>query len=219
MIIPRTLQRPALAALAAAGAVTIAAAPAALAHDVVVSGDPADGAVVEEFPRSIELEFSGIPREGFSTVAVTEQDSGELLYSGEPTIDGQMVTLELPEDVTGGPGEYTVGFQITSSDGHATRGMTTFTVAGDEQSPEAGAEPTNNPDNTDNTDTAATAENVDTPDTTDTTETADTAETAEDTDGGLLSGPLAWVVGAVGILAILGVIIMMIAKGRNTPQE
>lgn len=204
MIIPRALHRPALAALAAAGAVSIAAAPAALAHDVVIGGDPADGAVVEEFPRSIELEFSGIPQGGFSTVAVTEQDSGELLHSGEPTIDGQMVTLELPEDVTGGPGEYSVGFQITSSDGHATRGMTTFTVAGDEQSPEAGAEMTGNADTAQPTETA---------------EDTETTDTAEDTDGGILSGPLAWVVGVVGILAILGVIIMMIAKGRNTPPE
>ncbi len=205
MIIPRSLRRSALAAIAAAGAVSIAAAPAALAHDVVVGGDPADGEVVEEFPRTIELEFSGIPREGFSTVAVTEETSGELLFSGEPTIDGQLVTLELPEDVTGGPGDYTVGFQITSSDGHATRGMTTFTVTGDETAGAPAADATATPENADNTDRTGD------------TGVADTASDEVEETG--LSGPWAWVIAGLGILVILGVIVMMIAKGRNTPQE
>lgn len=205
MTIPRTLRRPVLAAAAVAGAVSLVAAPAALAHDVVIGGDPADGEVVEEFPRSIELEFSGIPREGFSTVAVTDQATGELLYSGEPTIEQQWVILDLPEGVTGGPGDYTVGFQITSSDGHATRGMTTFTVAGE--------------GTTDATDTAGTenagTENAESGTDTDPATDAATGE-AEETG---LSGAPAWILGGLGVIVILGVIVMMIAKARNTPQE
>ena len=133
MIISPTLPRRVLATVVAVGALTVVATPVALAHDSVIGGNPADGDVVEEFPRSIELEFSGLPQEGFSTVAITDQDSGDLLFSGEPTIDGRLVTLDLPADVSGGPGDYTVGFQILSSDGHATRSATTFTVAGDAQ--------------------------------------------------------------------------------------
>lgn len=102
----------------------------ALAHDAVVGGNPADGEVIEDFPSSITLDFSGIPKEGFNTISVLNQDQ-EILYSGEPTVDGQSITIDLPDDLDPGPGEYTVGFQITSSDGHATRGKTTFTVEGD----------------------------------------------------------------------------------------
>ncbi|WP_315042794.1 copper resistance protein CopC [Corynebacterium argentoratense] len=133
MIISPMLPRRVLATVVAVGALTVVATPVALAHDSVIGGTPADGEVVEEFPRSIELEFSGLPQEGFSTVAITDQDSGDLLFSGEPTIDGRLVTLDLPADVSGGSGDYTVGFQILSSDGHATRSATTFTVAGDAQ--------------------------------------------------------------------------------------
>lgn len=133
MIISPMLPRRVLATVVAVGALTVVATPVALAHDSVIGGNPADGEVVEEFPRSIELKSSGLPQEGFSTVAITDQDSGDLLFSGEPTIDGRLVTLDLPADVSGGPGDYTVGFQILSSDGHATRSATTFTVAGDAQ--------------------------------------------------------------------------------------
>ena len=131
MIISPMLPRRVIAAVVAVGALSVVATPAALAHDSVIGGNPTDGEVVEEFPRSIELEFSGLPQEGFSTVAITDQDSGDLLFSGEPTIKDRLVTLDLPADISGGPGDYTVGFQILSSDGHATRSSTTFTVAGD----------------------------------------------------------------------------------------
>ena len=131
MIISPMLPRRVIAAVVAVGALSVVATPASLAHDSVIGGNPADGEVVEEFPRSIELEFSGLPQEGFSTVAITDQDSGDLLFSGEPTIKDRLVTLDLPADISGGPGDYTVGFQILSSDGHATRSSTTFTVAGD----------------------------------------------------------------------------------------
>ena len=188
------LHRRTLATTLVAGAAGVAAVwltPTAMAHDVVVGGNPANEEVVEEFPDRIELEFSGIPREGFSTIAVTEQASGELLFSGTPELDGRWVSLEFPEDVTGGPGDYTVGFQIISSDGHSTRGSTTFTVA-DDAAQQADAEA-------------------------DSTEAAP-AETGDEEDTGF-SGPLAWIVGGLGVIAILGVIVMMIAKGRNTPQE
>ena len=114
MIISPMLPRRVLATVVAVGALTVVATPVALAHDSVIGGNPADGEVVEEFPRRIELEFSGLPQEGFSTVAITDQGSGDLLFSGEPTIDGRLVTLDLPAGVSGGPGDYTVGFQILS---------------------------------------------------------------------------------------------------------
>lgn len=108
-----------------------AVAPLAQAHDVVISAEPGVGATVAQFPHQITLTFSGIPRDTFNTVAVSRTGGGEILFRGEPTLRGRDVSVELPTDLNPGPGDYTIGFQITSSDGHATRGMTTFSVAGE----------------------------------------------------------------------------------------
>ena len=115
------------------GAVTASLlfAPAALAHDAVIGGSPANGDVVETFPSTLELTFSSQPKEGFNTFALSRvSDAGtDVLYTGEPVVSGQDVVLELPGDLGAEPGEYQIGFQIVSSDGHATKGMTTFTYA------------------------------------------------------------------------------------------
>ncbi|KQB86510.1 copper resistance CopC family protein [Corynebacterium lowii] len=109
-----------------------AMAPSAVsAHDSVIAATPEDGGTVEEFPREIVLTFSGIPKDTFNTVAVSDSATNEVLFSQEPELDGQEVSIAVPEDVHPGAGDYTVGFQITSSDGHATRGKTTFSVAGE----------------------------------------------------------------------------------------
>lgn len=121
---------------ASAGAVVLAGLcvpQVAAAHDVVLESNPENGGVVQEFPQRVELEFSGEIQEGFNTVALSVDSGGEteVLYSGEPEVRGRDVILELPAGVDAGPGEYRVGFQIISSDGHSTKGMTQFTYAPD----------------------------------------------------------------------------------------
>lgn len=130
------------AATVAAGALGLSAwaAPAALAHDAVIGGTVVEGQVLDEFPESITLEFSGIPREGFNNFAVTDRDTGDILFSAEPKLDGRYLTIEGLGDINPGPGDYQVGFQITSSDGHATRGGVRFSVAGDDADFDAAAE-------------------------------------------------------------------------------
>lgn len=123
----RIFQR-ASAVVAACAFLGLGSTPA-FAHDAVVGGNPADGEVVTEFPTTITLDFSGIPKDGFNTIAVSDQNS-QVIFTGEPTVEGQSITIDVPDDLNAGPGEYTIGFQITSSDGHATRGKTTFTVEG-----------------------------------------------------------------------------------------
>lgn len=103
-------------------------APAALAHDSVIDAEPGIDASVEAFPRTITLVFSGEPRPNFNRIAVSNATTQEVLFSGEPALDGRIVSIEVPAGIDPGPGEYVVGFQITSSDGHATRGKTTFRV-------------------------------------------------------------------------------------------
>lgn len=199
MIISPTLPRRVLATVVAVGALTVVATPVALAHDSVIGGNPADGDVVEEFPRSIELEFSGLPQEGFSTVAITDQNSGDLLFSGEPTIDGQLVTLDLPADVSGGPGDYTIGFQILSSDGHATRSATTFTVAGDVAQPAGTAT------------TDAGGEQAET------TEESEETVAAENTTSGF-DNPVVLLLAGLAMFAILAGVIVLIVRARDTPK-
>ncbi|MGD7001125.1 copper resistance CopC family protein [Corynebacterium halotolerans] len=196
----RPTSRAPIAAIAAAGVALAAGAlgfglPQAQAHDSVIGGTPEPGSVVEEFPEEIVLEFSGIPQDTFNTMAVSDTDSGEVLFSGEPELDERLVSLDVPDDVEAGAGNYTVGFQITSSDGHATRGSINFEVAGGSA---AG--------------TDATAE----------TPADDGAQQGADTsdpEDQLLAGPLGWVFGGVGVIVILGVLVMMIAKNRNNSEE
>lgn len=114
--------------------------PAAWAHDVVIRSVPADSSTVEQAPTRIELEFSGIPKDTFNTVALSNQDTGEVLFTADPKLDDQIIRVDVPANVDVKPGNYKVGFQITSSDGHATRGMTTFRVAGDNPEASAGDE-------------------------------------------------------------------------------
>lgn len=141
------MHMPALARRGGTTAAVVAVAalvPApAFAHDSVIGSNPKDGSVVSEFPRAIELEFSGEIQDGFNTVALSREVDGqsEVLYSGEPTVQGRDVTLDLPDDLHPEPGEYKVGFQIVSSDGHSTKGMTTFEYAPGDTSGE-GAEGT-----------------------------------------------------------------------------
>lgn len=198
----RSLPHRSLLAAGAAAALTLLSGvvglglPHAQAHDSVVGGNPVPNSVVEEFPAQIELEFSGLPQDSFNTVAVSDSDSGEVLFNGEPELDERMVILPVPEDIDPGPGNYTVGFQITSSDGHATRGSITFEVAGDESidgESTASATPEDSAGITD----------------------GDTEEETTSPEDQLLSGPLGWVFGGVGVILVIGVLIMMITKNRN----
>lgn len=107
-------------------------APVALAHDSVVGGTVKEGDQLEEFPEEITLEFSGIPKDQFNTIAVTNKDTGEQIFSQEPELDERDLTITTPDDVDPGPGNYQVGYNITSSDGHATRGGVSFTVTGED---------------------------------------------------------------------------------------
>ena len=190
------LRRAAAVAMAGMlGALPFALSPAASAHDVVLTSNPENGAVVEEFPETIELEFSGIPQDLFNTVALSNADSGDILYSGEPEIAERILSFDVPQDVERVPGNYTVGFQITSSDGHATKGSVSFEVAGGESDGDAAQAET--------TESATPVEDVDT-----------TADEASESTG--IAAPWNWVLGGVGVLVIAGAIVMMIAKNRNS---
>lgn len=184
------------AAVAMAGmlaVVPLAFSPMASAHDVVLGSNPESGSVLEEFPETIELEFSGIPQDLFNTVALSNTDTGEILFTGEPEINDRILSFDVPTDVDTEPGNYTVGFQITSSDGHATKGSIAFELVGEEvAATEASAAESSEP--------VAQVENPG----------------DEVSEGMGLEAPWNWVLGITGVLVIAGAIVMMIAKGRNS---
>lgn len=116
---------PFVAPIAAAGLV-IATTPAAFAHDQVAGGSPEPESTVSSVPESIVVENSAEPRENYNSIALSL--CGDQVVSGEPSIDGSSLTLDVPSDEDLADGEYTVGYQFTSSDGHPIRGSYTFTL-------------------------------------------------------------------------------------------
>ncbi|PTM87998.1 copper resistance CopC family protein [Dietzia psychralcaliphila] len=119
-----------LAAGVAAPATVLA--PVAAAHSVLVSVDPQDGATLETSPDQVTLTFNEEINQMFASVAVTTGSDRANLVVGEPTVEGPVVTVAL-DDLADGP--YTVGYRVTSADGHVVSGTSVFTV----QAGEAGS--------------------------------------------------------------------------------
>ncbi|MGB5951216.1 MAG: copper resistance CopC family protein [Ornithinimicrobium sp.] len=111
----------------AMSAVLIVAGPvsASFAHDELLDSEPADGVEVQTPPDGVVLEFSGeIAPVG--TFVVIEGPLGEVT-DGEPVVEGSAVTQPLLADVP--PGDYSVTWRVTSSDGHPISGEFGYTVA------------------------------------------------------------------------------------------
>lgn len=142
----RGAARLAAGALGAAATLGLGVAPA-FAHDAVIESSPAAGETVAEFPKEISLTFSGVPKDQFNSFAVSEVGEDgkpeKLFDTDEPELDGQTFTIPVPDDVEAGAGDYVIGYNITSSDGHATPGSVEFSVAGEGEeahAPEAAAD-------------------------------------------------------------------------------
>jgi copper transport protein len=119
-----------LAALAAplAGLWLLATGPAAAAHGVLESSEPAGGSSLERAPAAVTLRFSERPDPGLSTVRVL--DSGGRAVTGGPARPVAGRPLELRVPLAGLPaGGYTVSWRIVSAvDGHRTDGVFGFGV-------------------------------------------------------------------------------------------
>lgn len=111
----------ALIALLALPVALLLGAPAASAHDRLVSSSPADGSSVP-FPKEITLTFN----ESVASVgAVIVVKSGDQEWqNGVPKVDGRTVTQQVR---TAPAGSYTVAWRVTSADGHPISGQFAFT--------------------------------------------------------------------------------------------
>jgi len=97
----------------------------ALAHSVVISSTPENGAEIASGPERVSVTFNEALQESFASLTVVGPD-GNLWTKGDPAVEGPTVSAELGE--LGPAGVYTVAFRVTSADGHPVSGTRTFTL-------------------------------------------------------------------------------------------
>jgi len=141
----------ALAVIGGAGALALAPASAAAAHDYLVSSTPTAGSTVTAPLRTVKLTFDDIVLDlsgnGTSSIVQVTGPNGASRHfeTGCPTTLGRVVTAPV---ALGGPGSYQVEWQIVSADGHTVSQKMDFTyrppagtqrAAGTESRPACGA--------------------------------------------------------------------------------
>ncbi|MFI0464970.1 copper resistance protein CopC [Saccharopolyspora sp. 5N102] len=166
-------------------AALLGGAGTALAHNVLVSSDPPEGAQLATGPREVRLTFDQPVRtgEGYNTVNVVGPD-GTYWTDGEVRVEGNSVVAPVRE--LGPAGVYTVGYRVLSNDGHPVPGKVTFTLTAPGKGTPAPA-----------------PQNADQP--------GQQAEPAE--SGGTPIWP--WIVGAVVVVALGLVLALRLGKPKN----
>jgi methionine-rich copper-binding protein CopC len=126
-VIPaRPLTRPLralMAVLALLIGVLLGTATAAQAHTALASSSPADGSTVTDPLPAVDLTFTG--RVLLREVTVTDP-AGAPATAGPATAAGAVITQPIRLTAAGA---YTVGYAVTSSDGHPLEGVLTFTYS------------------------------------------------------------------------------------------
>ncbi|WP_432483144.1 copper resistance CopC family protein [Kineococcus esterisolvens] len=185
----------------AAGGV-LATAPAASAHDRLVSTDPAADAVLAQAPEQVVLTMSAAPV-GLGTQVQVTGPTG-VVSTGEARVVDETVTQALAAERPAGT--YEVQWRVTSSDGHPISGTFSFTAEAAVAAPAATTAPTADVVTSSPASDPATAETSPTPDG-DADPIAGAAGDDAGQDGGVGTGVVAAVVAAVvAVLAGVGVI-------------
>ena len=172
----------AAALLGAATVPAVVLAPVAAAHSVLVSINPEDGADLDVSPGQIEMVFNEEINQSFASVAVTSDENKTNRVVGDPVVEGPTVNVEV-EDLT--PGAYTVGYRVTSADGHVVSGSSVFTVAGETGASDGGSA-TAAPDGDDEADISN--------------------ETSGESTG---MNPAIWVVGGLAVVLLGGAVVLL----------
>lgn len=199
----RLLRRSGLAGVVLAVAALGWSAAPAFAHNYLVGSTPAAGSVVTEQPGVVSittndnlLDLSG-QGEGSAIQVSGPADTPRYYGEGCSTISGP--TLEAPVQL-GQPGEYTVVWQVVSTDGHPISDSFTFTWQPDAAQVLAEGSATAP---TCATDGSGQADAADT----------DTAATDTDTGSAVGATDLLWIGGAlVAVLAAIGVTLLLLRK-------
>ena len=133
---PRLLGVLALAGLGAAtGALALAPAGSASAHDYVVSSSPAEGSTVDTAPTTASITFNDVILDlsgtGSSNVLEVTDAAGRHYEDGCSTTSGPTLSTGV---ALGAAGDYTMTYQAVSADGHTVSDAVPFRYA-----PAAGA--------------------------------------------------------------------------------
>jgi copper resistance protein C len=114
-----------LAITALTVSVLFASSGTALAHNVLLNTDPADGTKVSAGPQQVRLSFDQPVRPGYDTVTVV--GPGRTFWTDAPArIAGSDVVEPVHE--LGPAGVYVVSYRILSNDGHPVEGRVSFTL-------------------------------------------------------------------------------------------
>lgn len=195
----------ATALLGGATVPTVMLAPVAAAHSVLISADPEGGSEVENSPEQVQLTFNEEINQNFVTVTVRRADDPTNRVAGDPTVDGDTVTARV-EDLD--PGSYTIGYRVTSADGHVVTGSSAFSVVGSG----AGAGETGGAEGTEAPGAATTGSAGSSQTDGGATAAGDREDGATDTadsdsDGGI--NPAIWIVGGLAIVLIGGAFFLL----------
>jgi methionine-rich copper-binding protein CopC len=113
----------ALVAVLLAALTTLAGATPALAHNVLVSSNPANGARLDTAPQQVSFTFDQ-PIQNFDPALKVFGPNGNEFTTAAPTVQGDTVSAPI---AAGPAGDYRAAFRIVSSDGHPVTGEITFT--------------------------------------------------------------------------------------------
>ena len=128
-----------LAALLLCVGASLPAAPAAFAHDQLISSSPAPDERLDKSPASITLTFSSPLLELGHEVRVVD-DNAKNWVGGAAVLSRETLTQALPELPDGG---YQVSWRVVSADGHPISGSYGFRVGNPAPAaPAASANPT-----------------------------------------------------------------------------
>lgn len=198
----------AVISIAFAGAVM---APGALAHDQLLSSDPANGATVKTAPRTMVLMFSA-ELKAIGTTVVLKDAEGKT-YDAAPSVSGQNLTVGVGSELPAG--EYTLEWRVVSSDGHPIEGTAanlqavTFTVAGG-TSPSAAAS-----SKAPAAATATVTASASAPANAAATQAASSESNNPVQEAAQNSGISPWLIGAIAAVAVIAAVATIIAKNRK----
>jgi copper transport protein len=117
-----------LVVVAGACLLLVLAAPAAGAHALLRSSDPAGGASLDQAPQQVTLTFTEPPDPALSSAHVLDATGRAVERGRARVVAGKPLVLEVPLGQLG-DGTYTVSWRVVSrTDGHLTSGAFAFGV-------------------------------------------------------------------------------------------
>ncbi|MEQ0562708.1 copper resistance CopC family protein [Amycolatopsis sp. NEAU-NG30] len=115
-----------LVALALTGVAVLGTATPALAHNVLISSDPANGSSVATGPAKISLTFDQyVQGADVNQIAVTGPGGGQWAEGPISVVNN---VISAPLRPLGPAGKYTIGYRVLSADGHPVTGELSFTL-------------------------------------------------------------------------------------------